>query len=69
MLKTMFISKNQILTYLESSYCNLLMQDQHKHEDRDNAMVMRLVLLHMAGFGKKDAVISYLIENCSFHEE
>lgn len=69
MLKNMFISKSKFLLYLESSYCNLLMQDQHKYKDRDNAKVTRLVLLHMAGFGKTDTVISYLIENCSFYEE
>lgn len=45
------------------------MQDQHKYEDRDNAKVMRLVLLHMAGFEKTDAVILYVTGHCSFYEE
>jgi len=69
MLKNMCISKSKFLPYLESSYCNLLMQHWHKYEDRDNAEVIRLVLLHVASFGKTDAVILYLIENCSFYEE
>lgn len=69
MPKNMFITKSKFLPYLESSYCNLLMQDQHKYEDRDNAKVTRLVLFHVASLGKTDAVISYLIENGSFYEE
>lgn len=66
MLKNMFISKSKFLPYLESSYCNLLMQDEHRYEDRDNGKVVRLVLLHVADFGKPGAEISYLIGDCVF---
>lgn len=62
MLKNIFISTPKFLPYLESSYCNLLVQDQHKYKDRDKAEVMRLVLLCMVDCGKTDAMIFFLFD-------
>lgn len=64
-LKTKFLSGAQ---HLQSYNEKILMQDQYKYKETDNANITRLILPHMAGFGKTCNDF-YLIENWIYFEK